>query len=532
MTERTQYAFNQLFSIDPERTRGAGEGEADRELEAEVVLNSILTTSREENNTANWSNYAVDFKMKRTRAGWIVPAVLGVAIVVIAAFVIAPSSAVSKRTTTVPARRTPSQTPVEMGWRLVSEVDTGVHSFSGSGASPGGLQDLTCPTARACYLGSATGGGLPSNVAYRSTDGGATWQEIKLPSGLFQDTPFSCFNATSCMVGAEAGFGSGVGGSNVPQVLLSTTDGGATWTSRHVPMPPITGTDAALNQAISGLQGHLDQVFCFSATTCVVFGTTPTGEPEGGSNGTNFVSETVAMRTDDSGVTWTSHIFPWSPTPSGSPGWSNEEHATFSCPTQDSCIGLATVSGAPDLTPAARSAGTYGNQPSTLLEIRMTSGGSAWRQQWILGLDGGNILTCSDQLHCMANGVGTASDPTGVLTTSDGGGTWTAQPVFPSANPNWDSVDSISCATSTTCWIAGAGQSPTNGTQPLGVIFLTQNGGRTWLPVQLPSGLGGVSRIDCNSDSSCLAIARPLLSGPETGGTHVPTLVLSNASGS
>jgi hypothetical protein len=131
------------------------------------------------------------------------------------------------------------------------------------------------------------------------------------------------------MVGAEAGLGSAVGASNVAQLLVSTNNGGASWTTHQVPMPPVEGTDSSLNQAMAGLQGALDDLDCFSASSCIAFGTTPTGQPEGGSNGTSFISLTVAMRTDDAGATWSTYVFPWSATPSGAPGWSDEEVAAM-----------------------------------------------------------------------------------------------------------------------------------------------------------------------------------------------------------
>lgn len=427
-----------------------------------------------------------------------------------------------------------SSVPRPMGWRLVSSNGPAMHAFASGGASPGGLQDLTCPTTQVCYQGSATGGGLPSNIAYRSVNGGVTWTSISLPPGLVQDTPFSCSSDTNCMVGAEKGLSSGIGASNVAQMVVSTGDGGSTWTTHDVPMPPIMGPDAALNQAISGLQGSLHQVTCFSSTSCMAFGTSPTGVAEGGSDGTNFVSLTVSMRTDDGGATWSTHVFPWSSTPSGGQGWSNQEHGTFTCPSQSSCTGLATVFGAP----SASAPGTpgYGDQAASLLRLHTTDGGTTWTQNWVDGVQGGVwSLTCPDESHCFAVtefGPAGSAGLVGVLSTSDGGATWEEQQPFASLNAGWNELSSISCPTNSTCWVAGSKESSSVPSESEGVVFATEDGGRTWVPVELPPGLGSVNQLTCGTTGSCLAIGQaPIPTGASPTSGTVPTLVLTNRTG-
>lgn len=432
-----------------------------------------------------------------------------------------------------PHRAGTTMRPIPMSWRLVSSLGPQIHQFSSTRGSPQGSHGLACPTAGVCYLISSTSTALPPNSVYRSTDGGMTWLPLSLPSGVFLDTSLSCLSATSCMVGAEAGWDSGINGSNVAQLLLTTIDGGTSWTSQQVPMPSIKGADMSLDETISSLQGSLYDLHCFSPHSCIAFGTTPTDQPSGGSDGTDPISQTVAMRTNDGGATWSTYVFPWSTTPSGGPGWSNEQRATFSCPTERTCVGLATVLGAPELAPSTRSQGTYGDQQSSLLEFGTSDSGASWSHQWVSGFEGSaDSLTCPDESHCYAvAAVGAAGSygPPGILSTVDGGTSWTVEQPFPPSNPRWDGLSSISCPTTDSCWLAGSEQSSTNPTLPQGAMFATFDGGHTWLPVQLPTGLGSVNRVDCVSERSCLAIGQPPIpNGPVTSTGPIPTYVLTN----
>jgi len=436
-----------------------------------------------------------------------------------------------RATRSVALKPNPNVKPVAMNWRLVSEISPQIHPFVSTSGSPQGIHSLTCPSARVCYLISSSLSGLPPNALYRSSDGGGTWLPMKLPPGVFLDTSLSCFSANGCIVGAEAGFGSGLDG--VAQLLLTTRDGGVSWTTRHVPIPPVVGDDAALNQQIAALQGNLYELQCFTSQSCVAFGTTPTGEPEGGSDGTNFISLTVAMRTDDGGSTWTTHVFPWSTTPSGAPGWSSQQHAAFSCPSALDCVGLARVfaAGPP---PADHKSPTYGSQDVYILEFRTTDGGHSWSKQWVpVGEGTVTSLTCPDVSHCVAIthfGPAGANGPDGVLASSDGGGTWTAVQPFPSLNPGWNDLTSISCPTDSMCWLAGSEQSSSDPSETTGVMFASQDGGHSWEPVELPIGLGSVNEVDCLVDQSCLAIGQaPIPNGTVTSRAPNPTLVLTNS---
>lgn len=61
-----------------------------------------------------------------------------------------------------------------------------------------------------------------------TTNGGTTRQSLGLPAGIIPNTAFSCPEPTACIVG---GIPLASWTSAVPaiQLLLTTTDGGATW---------------------------------------------------------------------------------------------------------------------------------------------------------------------------------------------------------------------------------------------------------------------------------------------------------------
>jgi hypothetical protein len=57
----------------------------------------------------------------------------------------------------------------------------------------------------------------------------------------------------------------------------------------------------------------------------------------------------------------------------------------------------------------------------------------------------------------------------------------------------------------------------------------TTDGGKTWVPVTLPQGVGAVQSVACEVQGSCIALANPV---PATGQRFFPngsSLVLTNS---
>jgi photosystem II stability/assembly factor-like uncharacterized protein len=89
---------------------------------------------------------------------------------------------------------------------------------------------VTCPTTTTCI---AVGDSL-----LVSTDGGATWSTKTTPSGFTDLRSISCSSSTQCVaIGTNP---EGINDESVSAIAVETTDGGATWT--NVVMPSSTPT--------------------------------------------------------------------------------------------------------------------------------------------------------------------------------------------------------------------------------------------------------------------------------------------------
>jgi photosystem II stability/assembly factor-like uncharacterized protein len=129
-----------------------------------------------------------------------------------------------------------------------------------------------------------------------------------------------------------------------------------------------------------------------------------------------------------------------------------------------------------------------------------------------------------------------------VFETEDGGQTWakvrtsglpgSSNPLF---GPNFTSM---SCATSSSCWLVGAGapaspptSSSTHGFVSIGqaspLLASTADGGTTWALSTAPAGVGGVLDVSCPDSSTCFALgAEQSASAPG----HTKVVLLTNAS--
>ncbi len=414
-------------------------------------------------------------------------------------------------------------------FRLASDSGPSVAPFESTGGSPQGIGQMACPTATTCFIVSQTSTPGPSTApvqevttVYRSTDSGVSWQTLTIPSGVVIDTPLSCVSASWCMVGAQ----SISGRASAPQDVLITSDGGATWVTELVPLPGKTITNSAQGDSVTSAQGTLYSLQCFSQSSCIGFGLVPFDQPEEPVSSTgNGVLHTVVVRTSNSGGSWSSTTIPWSTTPSGAPAWSNAQHAAFSCASPSQCLGLATVLGQPDAS---------GNQSANLLQLRSSDGGTTWTSNWLPTLGGAvSDLTCHDANNCVATAtVGAfgskATGTIGVMATSDGGATWVVREVFPSSDVTWDGLTSISCPSVSTCWVSGYQKSTTRPGLTEGAMFVTRDGGLTWLSAQIPANVGSVTQVDCNAAESCLALAQPpIASGTSTPSGPIPSILLT-----
>ena len=413
-------------------------------------------------------------------------------------------------------------------------------SFTTVPASPQGSNLLTCPSSQVCYLESTSlvggNGGDTATTIYRTTDGGTNWTSLTMPSAGSADTALSCSSVSVCSVGflrAPNSSPSGPFPVGTVQSMLSTADGGMTWTSHVVAIDPVLGVNTAVDALLASAQGQWSQLQCFSAASCIAVALVPSDQPQepysGAPNASEFagVQRTVVMRTDDGGVTWTSIVLPWSSNEDGSPGWSNAQAMVLACASKMNCLGLSLV-----LHSVVNNA-----QTSNVKVWRSSDGGATWQSSWApapaIASDPTTGLTCPTTLRCYATvqaGTINASVPE-VMTTNDGGATWTfANPVAAGNGTSRVLLSSVNCATASTCWTAGE-EWLNRAVTSQAAMWATNNSGATWTAVPLPSGLGFIHQVVCNAPSACLAVAQPpFKSGQTAPAGPLPGEILSNQS--
>jgi photosystem II stability/assembly factor-like uncharacterized protein len=269
------------------------------------------------------------------------------------------------------------------------------------------LQGISCPSTSSC-IAVANQGGLA-----RTTDGGATWSTVSVSTPP-QLLAVSCASTMNCVAVGD-------------DLALVTTDGGMVWTEH----------------AIGGIGGPAG-ISCASTLDCVAVGYT-----------IDFSG--VIDITTDGGVTWSSQTAPTA--------LPNSPLLGVSCPSVSHCVA----------TGAANNAGVAAGG----VILTTSDGGETWTSQAVpSGLDDMQRVSCASISDCVA--VGNANSDGVPLTTADGGTTWTRRP-FPTAIVLRD----ISCASTLNCVADGAYDSDGHG-----AIVTTTNGGASW---SSPTGTSGVT---------------------------------------
>ena len=288
-----------------------------------------------------------------------------------------------------------------------------------------GLDAISCADADHCVaVGGVSLGGIigPSNAVLVTTDGGTNWEASTVSSVDGYLTSVSCSDVEHCWATAAVGI---VGVSSV----IVTTDGGTSWTTLPWSAPPLPADQS------KPMTSELNAITCTTTNDCLAVGQasyettlTPPIETEG-----------VISTTSDGGQTWQSQLI------------SANDITGISCANADECVAVGQN------TVVAGQTSTY-----SAYQVVTTDGAATWTVSTLASgaqFSGGNTpainaISCPDTLHCVAVGVVFNSNKyeTAVITTSDGGATWSNQAT---SVPTGAPLEAVACVTSSTCWAVG-----------------------------------------------------------------------------
>ncbi len=255
-------------------------------------------------------------------------------------------------------------------------------------------QGSSCPSADFCVL---VGNGSTPAVTL-SVSGTTSMTRATVPSNIQAMWAVSCPSATTC-------FAVGTTSTGTP-CLLSSIDGGSTW------------TESALPANIA--DGGRNAIACPTTTSCVVGGSLSTGD-------------SVLAVTTDGGSTWTE------------PSWSTPSPSlqVYDGFNRISCMSATTC---------------YANPGGPGLTLETTGNLTSWAPLALpAAVEGTGAITCTSVSDCLLSA--NEGGATVMLATTDGGSTWTDQPIPAGIG----SLDDIACPSPSACYAVGSGEGSTGG---------------------------------------------------------------------
>ena len=390
------------------------------------------------------------------------------------------------------------------GGRIKRTTDGG--STWSDAASPfnKGLTQVRCPSDSICY---ATG---DRGTVLRSSDGGSTWVFLSSLDGnpLYG---LACPTAAVCYA------------TDIYAHVMKTSDGGTSWTMQRTPVttPGLAVPGSGGPNPFAGLFG----ISCPTADTCVAVGGFPPAGTDPPIVTTTDGGNTWTLRTSNSGtgnylhavaclpattqcwavgrggsIVTTTNLTTWTKVVSGTTNMLD----SITCPTAAFCA-ASGQSGTIDVFNGSGWTAATGNGGGVFLAgvtcadastcyavgkqgvtITTTNGGTSWSQQ----AGGGttqqmNAVSCSSNDACVA--VGNAGT---ILQTSNGGQLWLAR-----ASGTTSSLNAVACPSTTACIAAGAA----------GTLRTSSDGGATW-----SAATGGTTQalngVACSSATACVAV--------------------------
>lgn len=309
------------------------------------------------------------------------------------------------------------------------------------------LSGVSCTGALCSAVGTTNPNG-GSAVIVESSNHGSAWAADKPPAGVEALNGVSCPGSKICVAVGETGSGG-------PAIAGSPTSG----TKWKAQTPPAA-------------DGDLTAVFCLGSEKCWAGGYNPTFQ--GG----------VVAHTTDGGTTWQPQNVP-----SGTTG--------------DTGVGGIDCAG----SGVARcyAAGFLVHYFQYPFMMEEASNQTSWTSQPVESSNTGTLsgVTCWSSLSCIA--VGTVNGAGYVMTTTDGGTTWT-----PAGTPSgFTGLSAISCPASSTCFAVGSAAGGGGG------IAVTTTSGSSWAVQAVPAGSGALTSVSCVSTTHCVAVGSLAAGGPE-----------------
>jgi photosystem II stability/assembly factor-like uncharacterized protein len=352
----------------------------------------------------------------------------------------------------------PARSVAATSWQLVSEVNPSWQQLPSIGYASG--VGLECPTSTDCYAIDTTAQQLEA-----THDGGLTWQRVALPDGLTTLSSPACPTSSACLlIGTDAA-------GNL--VLVSTSDGGATWATYPTGLRPVDGA-AVRSHGSPDAYRYVPALACTTATTCVAVITVLDA---------SSAPASMVIVTHDGGTSWSTSTLP-----------AGFDLLGASCGAQ-SCVLAGT---------------DMGSSPVAVAYVS-TDDEVDWHPATLPAGVGPLMSVSCTTSSCYSIASSEAPDDTApiVLISTDNGTSW--QVTDTSGLPSSVLTD-VSCADPSTCWASGVrvtndGNQATTVAESPGLLATTADGGGSWHSAPLPDGIHAVAQVSCPTSTTCFALA-------------------------
>ncbi|HEV2361753.1 MAG TPA: hypothetical protein VGS21_08630, partial [Acidimicrobiales bacterium] len=317
--------------------------------------------------------------------------------------------------------------------------------------------DLECPAIETCLVTARPS--TDADGVFETSNGGRRWQGPTVRAAPLARSGITCWDALHCAIFVTA--------ANVQSYLYRTADGGVSWKS--LDGPRVLTLNGAENPVLS----------CPTSSRCILAANIQFGRRR---------QQSYIWVSNDGGSTWEQRTIDFYP-------------AVATCSSATHCVVIGYDSAGK--YEAATTFDWFGADTSTG-RIAGPSGPYAFP-------DG---VVCPTDLDCIAS---FASTPVGgghtseaVTRSTDGGRSWVETDT--SSLPGTADVTYIACASASTCWLTGGptpyASPPKSYLPPPGAPLLaeTTDGGATWHPHAVPTGVQSIFGLSCPTPTTCYAL--------------------------